>query len=90
MNVEPIAKLRSQLLRRPTIAIGVFFSRGGFTPPALALAQQLAPQTILLWSGDEIERALKKRKMLKGLTVKYQKAVEYGMPDFSLLMRGIL
>ncbi len=89
-NVEPIAKLRSQLQRRPTSVIGVLFSRGGFTVPALALSQHLAPQTILLWPGDEIEIAIKKRKMAEGLKIKYHMAVERGVPDFSLLTKGVL
>jgi len=50
----------------------------------------LAPQTILLWNGDEIELALTKKKMRVGLTAKYRKAVEFGIPDFSLLLAGIL
>jgi hypothetical protein len=90
MNIEPIAKLRSQLQRRPSSVIGVLFSRGGFTLPALALSQHMTPQTILLWHGDEIEHALKKRKMAAGLVLKYRMAVELGVPDFSLLRKGVL
>jgi hypothetical protein len=90
LDMGPVTKLRSQLARRPAGVIGVILSRGGFTPPALAGAQHLAPQTILLWTGDEIDHALRKRKMLKGLEVKYRMAVERGMPDFSLLIPGVL
>lgn len=59
VNVEPIAKMRNQLLRRPSATIGAIFSRSGFTDPALTLAQFNAPQTILLWDADEIDFALK-------------------------------
>jgi hypothetical protein len=44
-NVEPIAKLRNQLLRRPGGSIGLVFSRQGFTDPALTLARFTLPQT---------------------------------------------
>ncbi len=67
VGIEPIAKLRNQLLRRPGTVIGSIFSRGGFTNPARTLAQFLAPQTILLWNGDEILYALENLKMREGL-----------------------
>jgi len=57
-NIEPIAKLRNHLLRRPGTVIGVVFSRQGFTDPAVTLARFTAPQTILLWTGEEVEFAL--------------------------------
>jgi hypothetical protein len=59
VNIEPIAKMRNQLLGRPGATIGAIFSRSGFTDPALILAQFNAPQTILLWDVDEIEYALR-------------------------------
>jgi hypothetical protein len=90
LTVEPVAKMRNQLHRRPSGAIGIIFSRGGFTLPALALAQHLAPRTILLWPENEIDLALMKGKMLTGLTIKYRMAVEFGIPDSSLLEEGIL
>jgi hypothetical protein len=58
VSIGPIAKLRNQLLRRPSPAIGMLFSRTGFTSPAVILCQYLAPQTVLLWQGPEIELAL--------------------------------
>lgn len=42
-DIEPIAKLRNQLLRRPSGAVGVCFSTGGFTPSARLLAHVMAP-----------------------------------------------
>ena len=86
VNIEPIAKLRNQLLRRPSPTIGVVFSRKGFTAPALTLAQYLSPQTILLWSGDELEIALRNGWMCQGLRKKYRFYVENGMPDYHLAM----
>lgn len=84
INVEPIAKLRNQLLRRPAGAMGLIFSRNGFTDPALALARFVAPQTILLWHGDEIGYALRHEKMIPALQAKYRHAVEQGLPDLDI------
>lgn len=84
VNVEPLAKMRNQLLRRPAGAIGAIFSRSGFTEPARILASFTAPQTILLWEGDEIELMLAKYGLCPGLTAKYRFAVEEGIPDYNL------
>lgn len=84
VNVEPIAKLRNQLLRRPGTTIGIVFSRGGFSDPALLLAQFIAPQIILLWTGEEVEIALEKRWFCKGLVAKYRVCVAKGLSDHSI------
>ena len=85
VNVEPIAKLRNQLARRPAGTIGVVFSYQGFTGPARTLAQYVAPQTVLLWDGSEVTHALQKRRMVSGLRRKYEYAVERGLPWYNLL-----
>lgn len=90
VNVEPIAKLRNQLLRRPSGVIGVVFSRTGFTEPAQTLARFTAPQTILLWSGDEFEFALTKKYMRKGLLAKFRNCIEHGLPDYNLAVEELL
>ena len=84
INIEPIAKLRNQLLRRPGASIGLVFSRQGFTDPALTLARFALPQTILLWTGEELSLALEKRMMREGLIAKYRRCVEEGLPDYNL------
>jgi len=84
VNVAPIAKLRNQLLRRPSVVIGIAFSRNGFTYPASLLARFTAPQIILLWDGDEVEFALQKQWFCKGLTAKYRFCVAKGLPDYHL------
>ncbi len=84
LNVEPIAKLRNQLARRPASTVGAIFSHSGFTMPALTLAQHLAPQTVVLWTGDEVQYALEHGEMVLGLRLKYERAVERGLPDYSL------
>lgn len=88
-NFEPIAKLRSQLLRRPTGAIGCIFSREGFTDPAVTLARFTAPQTILLWGGPELAHAILKRCMRRFLLAKYRHCVEYAYPNFDILMEDV-
>jgi hypothetical protein len=84
VDVGPVAKLRSQLLRRPAASIGLAISRSGFSDPAVALVRYMAPQTILLWQGTEIDLALKKQKMVDGLERKYRYAVTHGWPDLNL------
>lgn len=85
VNVEVIAKLRNQLARRPVGAIGAVFSYEGFTQPARTLTQYLAPQTVLLWEGEEIKYALEHGEMVTGLRLKYKHAVEQGLTDYNLL-----
>jgi hypothetical protein len=79
--IGPIAKMRSQLLRRPSGIIGVVFSRTGFTEPARLLAQFTAPQSILLWSGIEVEYALQQEQILELLVLKYRRCIEEGLTD---------
>lgn len=88
-NVEPIAKLRNQLLRRPSSAIGLVVSKSGFTEAAIILARFLAPQTVLLWNGDELSFALQSRTMRPSLVAKYRKCVETGLPNFNITEEGI-
>lgn len=85
INIEPIAKLRNQLLRRPSGVIGVVFSRSGFTEPAITLAEYSPPQTLLLWEGKELDFALKQKFMRKGLLTKYQYVVKQTVPNYNLL-----
>lgn len=81
-SIEPIAKLRNQLLRRPNTSVGVVFSRSGFTEPAALLTGFIAPQVILLWSGDEVKFSLEHRYFCKGLVAKYRVCVAKGIPDY--------
>ncbi len=85
INIMPIAKLHNQLLRRPSTAIGIVFSRSGFTEPASRLAQLTAPRAILLWSGDEVGFALQEKCFCKGLTAKYRVCVAKGISDYNIL-----
>ena len=76
INIEPFSKMRNQLLRRPSFAIGCIFVRNGFTEPAIALSRFCAPQTILLWSGAELEYCIENNKMVEAFKLKIRKAVE--------------
>ena len=87
LSIEPVAKLRNQLLRRPSNAIGSIFSTTGFTEPALILTQFLAPQTILLWESDHIDYCLKKKCFKKGILEKYYHAIEEGFTNFDITVR---
>jgi Restriction endonuclease len=81
MTIEPIAKLRNQLMRRPVATIGMVFSRSGYTEPALTLARYLSGQTILLWQPVEVEFVLEKEKIVLYLEHKYLTCVMNGTPD---------
>ncbi len=78
INFEPIAKLRSQLMRRPSSVIGSIFSRSEFTKSALTLLKTIQPQTILLWENAEIDYCLKNKAFRATLIKKYRAEVEYG------------
>lgn len=81
-NIDSLAKLRNQLLRRHGGAIGLVFSRSGFTPPALTLAQFLAPQMILLWGGEELAVLLDREDLVEPLRRKYRHCIQTGSPDY--------
>lgn len=84
LDVESIAKIRNQLLRRPSGTIGCVFSTSGFTAPAIILAHFTAPQTILLWEKEDIDFAFKKRSFAHVLQRKYRYFVEKGIPNFKI------
>lgn len=78
LNFEPIAKLRSQLMRHPISVIGSLFSMSGITQPALKLLDTIQPQTILIWEKAEINYCLKNKDFCTTLLKKYRAEVEYG------------
>lgn len=86
--IAPIAKMRNQLLRRHSGAIGLVFSYAGFTDAAAILAKYIAPQAILLWTGPELGRSIADKKILDYLEFKYRICVETGMPDASIRQPG--
>lgn len=82
VNTEPIAKLRNQLLRRPSGILGSVINKNGFTDSAITLSRFLAPQAILLWDGNEIGAALQKETISSVLREKYRYLVENAIPYF--------
>ena len=80
VDINALAKVRTQLARRPGGPIGVVFSRSGFTSPAVALAGYLAPQTVLLWSGAEVTECLRNESFAAVLLAKHRQCVEEGAP----------
>jgi hypothetical protein len=79
--IAPIAKLRSQLMRRPSATIGMIFSTSDYTGPALVLASYLAGQTILLWYAREITLASTREEILPLLEAKYLGCVKNAISD---------
>jgi hypothetical protein len=84
VDIEPIAKLRNQIGRRPLGSLGVIISRTGFTTPARLLLQYTSPQSILLWPGPELKYALDQGRIGDLLVLKHRRCVEYAVPDFDI------
>jgi hypothetical protein len=89
-KIAAIAKLRNQLLRRPATAIGLLFSRGGFTESANTLARFAAPQNVLLWGGEEIAYSLQQENFTSALVTKYRRSIEEGRARFDISREVIL
>lgn len=87
-DVEPIAKLAMRLGRRPNPAVGLVFGRLGFTRAAVESSRYLLPQSVLLWEGAEFDLALRKKRMLDALELKYRMAVEIGWPNYNIGAAG--
>ncbi|HEV7589801.1 MAG TPA: restriction endonuclease [Longimicrobium sp.] len=80
VDVGALAKIRTQLARRPGGTLGAVFSRSGFTDPAVALAGYFAPHAVLLWSGEEVTECLQERNISSVLLAKFRECVEHGGP----------
>nr|WP_280637021.1 restriction endonuclease [Rhizobium sp. 16-449-1b] len=87
LNVEPIAKLRNQLARRPAGLVGCIFNRGGFTDQALILAGYMAPQALLLWTPQEIDAVVEGENIVDALVTKHSRLLQEGVPYFDF--RGV-
>lgn len=84
INVEPVAKLRNQLARRPAGTLGLIFARSGFTPSAKYLVKMHTPLNILLWEFEELKLAIADQKMRSALQTKFRYAVEQALPDYNI------
>jgi len=89
VNLEPVAKLRDKLLRRPAGTIGIVFSRGDFTNAAVKLAQFAVHEGILLWNGRELGYALQNENVLDALEMKYRVCVEQANPYFNVAVEEV-
>ncbi len=78
-DIEPIAKLRLRLERRPPDTMGLIFSSAGFTTAAEVFAQFASPMNVLLWDGNDFEYALMYGKMTDALAYKMKYAIEEGL-----------
>ena len=87
--IDPVAKLRNQLLRRPAGVIGLIFTTTQFTQSTQILAQYNANQAILLWEGSEIEYALQHQWLRLGLTQKYRYCVERAAANYRIDLREL-
>jgi hypothetical protein len=84
VNVEPLAKIRNQLQRRPAGVLGSVFTSGGFTEPAITLAHYMAPQAILLWQGPEIGQLISQKDFVTALKWKHRVLMQHGKPDYDV------
>lgn len=78
------------MLRRPAGTFGMVFSSHGFTDPASQLAHFALPQSILLWTGDEVEYALNQQNICELCEMKYRMCVDHGMVDFDVTTGAIV
>src|SRR5262249_9039594 len=83
VDIEAIAKLRNQLLRRPDTTFGCVFAADDFTAAALILVDFSVPHRILLWSRLDIEGCLKRKDFAPTLRDKYRHLCKYGLTDRS-------
>ena len=84
VNIEPLAKIRNQLQRRPAGVLGSVFTSSQFTDPAKTLAQFMAPQAVLLWQGPEIGHLVAQRDFVIALKWKHRALMQHGMPDYDV------
>ena len=84
INIEPLAKLRNQLMRRPSFVVGSVFTTSEFTEPAKILARFMSPHAIMLWNGDEIAEILRRRDFKGALITKYHEITMTGTPDYDV------
>ena len=71
VNIDPIAKLKNQIARRPSGVIGSIFSSKSFTEATVSLSQYNMNQAVLLWNSDDITYGLTQQFMSRGLFHKY-------------------
>jgi len=89
VDIEAIAKLHSQLLRRPPTTLGCVLSSSSFTKPALLLAGYMIPYRILLWTSFDIGRAITSQNFREVFQHKYEWICKNGLIDDSLSYQAL-
>lgn len=89
VDIEPIAKLHNQLLRRPPSTMGCVFTSGDFTRPAVILSDFAAPHRITLWSSRDITKAIRAKDFAAPLGRKYHELCMLGLTDHSTLYQEL-
>jgi hypothetical protein len=82
VDVEPIAKLRVRLDRRPASVVGLLFTMSGITDAAGYILNHSHPRNILVWKRTEILAGISRGRMRQLLTRKFRYAVENGIYDY--------
>jgi hypothetical protein len=82
-DVEVVAKVRHQLMRRPPTTLASVFVAGTFTAPALVLADLSVPHRVLLWTAEDIATAVENEDFKAPLVEKYQHLCRFGLLDHS-------
>lgn len=83
VDIEVIAKLRNQLMRRPPSTMGCVFVSGSFSRPAIILSDFAAPHRITLWSKADIAEGIRVRDFAGILRRKYHELCMFGLTDHS-------
>ncbi|QSQ24247.1 hypothetical protein JY651_04585 [Pyxidicoccus parkwayensis] len=84
LDFSAIAKMKTQLLRRPTMTLGAVFLLGRVSDAALTLNQLLPPPNVQVWDGDELAWAMERGALREGLKRKLRHAIEQGFEDLIL------
>lgn len=89
VDIEAVAKLHGQLLRRPPGTLGCVFSSGGFSNPALLLSDLAVPYRITLWSKVDIDAAIENEDFAEPLRRKYLDLCQFGLSDYSPFYKAL-
>ncbi|MFP2905690.1 restriction endonuclease [Pyxidicoccus sp. 3LFB2] len=88
VDFSVVAKMKTQLLRRPAMTLGAVFLSGTFSDAATSLAQLLPPPNVQLWNGDDLAWAMERGALREGLKRKLRHAIEQGFGDLLLSGEG--
>lgn len=84
-GIEAVAKLRFRLEARPPGTMGLLFSISTFSEPTEVFTQFASPLNVLLWTGLDVDWALRTGQMRPGLEQKLRHANEFGLSNYSLI-----